>query len=86
MVNWHRYTFSLLGGTLVVLTLLLVGLKLFYRDELPGGSELEAFEVELLSPEEAARLLGEQPRRSLPEPPVAAPGSAPNNGADTPDS
>ncbi len=69
-----RLAISLLLGIVVVLAMLVIGLRLFYGKEAPPESSLEAFEVEYLTPEEAARLLGEDPdRRRLPDMPVAPP-------------
>ncbi|MBT8136259.1 MAG: hypothetical protein KJO54_04500 [Gammaproteobacteria bacterium] len=72
-MSWTRLTVSFIGGTVVVLALLLVGLKFFYRGNAVAAPAIDAFEVELLTPEEAARLLGIEHRRRLPQPPAAAP-------------
>lgn len=81
-MSWQRLAVSCFGATLVVMALLLIGLKVFYGDEAQTGPELEAFEVELLSPEEAARLLGVERRRSLPQRPVARPAPGPDEPPD----
>lgn len=63
-----RILVSFAAGTLVVLTMLVAGLQVFKgRAMAPSPKqvpELEAFEVQYLTPEEAARILDDDLRRA----------------------
>lgn len=50
-------------ATLVVLAMLIAGLEAFYRDPPASSAGLETFEIEYLTPEEAAELLGDDVAR-----------------------
>lgn len=49
----------LLLATVIVLAMLIGGLELFYGEPPSASAGLESFEIEYLTPEEAAELLGE---------------------------
>ncbi|MDH3588279.1 MAG: hypothetical protein OEQ74_02625 [Gammaproteobacteria bacterium] len=73
-MSYVRILVSFVAGSAVVLVMLVVGLRVFYSDDDQAKSTLEAFEVDLLTREEAARLLGEDPfKRRLPDMPLAVP-------------
>ena len=62
-MRWSRMVICLLGATVLVLGLLAVSLHYFDEPREVAADGVRAFEVEYLTPEEAAALLGEQPER-----------------------
>lgn len=74
-----RFGVSFLGGTLVVLTMLVVGLRFFHERDDSRDAAFESFEVEYLTPEEAARLLGERTDRHRLPHMIAAPPAPDDN-------
>lgn len=54
---------SLLLAILVVLGMLIVGLSMLQHRDQPLATGLQSFQVEYLTPEEAAALLGEEQHR-----------------------
>ncbi|MBT8144413.1 MAG: hypothetical protein KJO55_06910 [Gammaproteobacteria bacterium] len=71
-----RFFVSLAAATVVVVAMLAIGLHFFYREPAVASGP-QAFQIEYLTPEEAAELLGEEPSRfrrpeslTLPPPPI----------------
>lgn len=66
-MRWYRMLVSALSATVLVIGLLAIGLYFFYSPQETGGAEaLHWFEIDYLTPEEAAVLLGEPPPTELP--------------------
>ena len=58
-----RFAISTVIATIVVLTMLVLGLKVFQREPELGPIGMQSFEVEYLTPEEASELLGEEAKQ-----------------------